>query len=236
MPQRSAHTSNEIVLLSGRDLVHVLNPQAAIEALREAYAALADNRADQGRSLGFRVQGGSIHMKAGLLPGSHRAFAAKLNVNLPDNWNTHQLPTIQGMVMLADAQDGRPLAVMDSIVLTGLRTAATAALAAVYGARAASRTAAVIGCGAQAKYQLDAFRAVFPLEEVRVFDVDRTRAETFATTNATPACPVAPVPSVRAAVEGVDICITCTTAKSPVLTDEMTLAGCFVAAVGRGQP
>lgn len=73
-------------------------------------------------------------------------------------------------------QDGRPLAVMDSIVLTGLRTAA---LAAVYGARAGSRTAAVIGCGAQAKYQPDAFRAVFPLEEVRVFDVNSARAESF---------------------------------------------------------
>lgn len=236
MPEPSAHSPTGIVLLSGRDLERVLQPRSAVDALREAYAALADNRADQGRSLAFVVRDGSIHVKAGLLPGSHRAFAAKLNVNLPDNSNRHQLPTIQGMVMLADAQDGRPLSVMDSIALTGLRTAAAAALAAGYGARAGSRTAAIIGCGAQARYQLDAFRSVFPLEEVRVFDIDGARAEQFARTHATPACPVTPMPSVRSAVEGVDICVTCTTAKAPVLTDDMPLAGCFLAAVGADNP
>ena len=130
-----AQSREDIVLLSGRDLRRLLRPQAAIEALREAYAALADNREDQGRSLGFPVEGGSIHVKSGLLPGSRLAFASKVNVNLPDNWNRHRLPTIQGVVVVADARDGRPLAVMESMTLTGLRTAATAALAASFGAR-----------------------------------------------------------------------------------------------------
>lgn len=236
MSQQTAHATREIVLLSGRDLERVLQPQAAIVALREAYAALADHRGDQGRSIGFTVKSGSIHVKAGLLPGSHRAFAAKINVNLPDNWNAHGLPTIQGMVLLADAQDGRPLAVMDSTALTGLRTAATAVLAASFGANPKSKGAAIIGCGAQAKYQLDAFRTAFPLERVRVFDLDTARAEAFAAINSTPTCPVAPAPSVRAAVEGVDICVTCTTAKSPVLSDDMDFKGCFVAAVGADNP
>ncbi len=55
MPQQIAHASREIVLLSGHDLQRLLRPQAAIEALRETYTALADNRGDQGRSLGFAV-------------------------------------------------------------------------------------------------------------------------------------------------------------------------------------
>jgi hypothetical protein len=62
------------------------------------------------------------------LPGSHLAFASKVNVNLPDNWKQRGLPTIQGVVMISDAKDGRPLAIMESIALTGIRTAATAAL------------------------------------------------------------------------------------------------------------
>ena len=228
--------TREIVLLSGRDLERALQPRAAIEALREAYAALADNRCDEGRSIGFKVKAGSLHVKAGLLPGSHRAFAAKVNVNLPDNRKAHGLPTIQGMVLLADAQDGRPLAVMDSIALTGIRTAATAAFAAGFAANPKSKSTAIIGCGAQAKYQLDAFRATFPLDYVRVFDVDGARAKAFAASNSKETCPVTPVPSVRAAVESVDICVTCTTAKSAVLTDDMALKGCFVAAVGADNP
>src|SRR3954463_9470017 len=154
-----AARDGEIVLLSGSDLRRVLSPEIVIEALRETYAALADNPADQGRSVGFIVEGGSIHVKSGLLLGSHLAFASKVNVNLPDNRKLRQLPTIQGVVVISDARDGRPLAVMESITLTGIRTAATAALAAGYGARKQSTRLAIIGCGAQAEYQLDALKA-----------------------------------------------------------------------------
>jgi ornithine cyclodeaminase/alanine dehydrogenase-like protein (mu-crystallin family) len=154
MSQAVAPKPGEIVLLSGHDLRGLLKAEVVIEALREAYAALAGNPGDQGRSVGFMIEGGSIHVKSGLLPGSHLAFASKVNVNLPDNWKLRQLPTIQGVVVVSDAKDGRPLAIMDSITLTGIRTAATAAPAAVYGARKDSKRAAIIGCGPQAKYQL----------------------------------------------------------------------------------
>src|SRR3954471_10564845 len=167
MAQSVAPAPGEIVLLSGHDLRRLLDPKVVVEALREAYAALADNPGDQGRSVAFNVDGGSIHVKSGLLPGSHLAFAAKVNVNLPDNWKLRGLPTIQGVVVVSDAKDGRPLAMLDSITLTGVRTAATAALAAGYGARTDSKRLAIIGCGAQAGYQLAAIKAVFPLQTVR---------------------------------------------------------------------
>jgi alanine dehydrogenase len=183
-----------IVLLSARDLERLLRPVTTIAALRDAYAALADNRGDQARSVGFTVEGGSIHVKSGLLPGSHLAFASKVNVNLPENAKLRGLPTIQGIVVVSDAKNGRPLAVMDSIALTGIRTAATAALAAQYGARKDSTRAAIIGCGAQAKYQLEAMRSGFALRAVRVFDLDRARAEAFATAYSTSDCSIAPAP------------------------------------------
>src|SRR5262245_43380812 len=236
MPETITAASSEIVLLSGYDLRRLLNPEVVIEALREAYAALADKPGDQGRSVGFTIDGGSIHVKSGLLPGSHLAFASKVNVNLPDNWKLRQLPTIQGVVVVSDAKDGKPLAIMDSITLTGIRTAATAALAAGYGARKDSKRAAIIGCGAQAEYQLEALRSVFPLEMITVFDIDGQRAHAFATAWSTATCPVKPMPSIGVAVADADICVTCTTSNSPVLTDEMDLRGCFVAAVGADNP
>ena len=199
---------SEIVLLSGHDLRRLLNPKVVIEALREAYAALADSPGDQGRSIGFMIDGGSIHVKSGLLPGSHLAFASKVNVNLPNNWKLRQLPTIQGIVVVSDAKDGRPLAIMESIALTGIRTAATAALAAGYGARKHSRRLAIIGCGAQAGFQLEAIKAVFPVDTVRVFDVEAARAEAFARANSTATCSAAPAANVRDAVRDTDICIT----------------------------
>jgi hypothetical protein len=60
------------------------------------------------------------------------------------------------------------------------------------GAKKESKNAAIIGCGAQAKYQLNALRAAFPLEHVRVFDIDGARAQAFAATISTVTCPVTP--------------------------------------------
>jgi ornithine cyclodeaminase/alanine dehydrogenase-like protein (mu-crystallin family) len=236
MARSVAPAPGEIVLLSGHDLRRLLDPKVVVETLREAYAALADNRGDQGRSVGFMIDGGSIHVKSGLLPGSHLAFASKVNVNLPDNWKLRQLPTIQGLVVVSDAKDGRPLAILESITLTGIRTAATAALAAGYGARKHSRRMGIIGCGAQAGYQLEAVKAVFPVATVRLFDAEAARAEAFARTNSKATCAVAAAPSVRDAVRDVDICITCTTSKSAILTDDLDLRGCFVAAIGADNP
>jgi ornithine cyclodeaminase/alanine dehydrogenase len=60
--------------------------------------------------------------------------------------------------------------------------------------------------------------------------------EAFARASSTATCSAAPAPSVRDAVRDVDICITCTTSKFPILTDHLDLRGCFVAAVGADNP
>ena len=69
---------------------------------------------------------------------------------------------------------------------------------------------------------------------MRVFDIDLARAEAFARANSTATCSA--TPNVREAVRDVDICITCTTSKSPILTDDLNLKGCFVAAIGADNP
>ena len=68
-----------------------------------------------------------------------------MNANFPGNPDRHGLPTIQGVIALFDAADGRLLALLDSIEITSLRTAAATAVAAKYLAperRAPSRSAA----------------------------------------------------------------------------------------------
>ena len=229
-------TAPNLVLLSGRDLQTLLNPKSVVEALRQAYRDLAANRADGGKSLAFVLEGGSAHVKAGLLPGSRAALAAKVNVNLPGNWDKRRLPTIQGAVLLADALTGSPLAVMDSIVLTAIRTAATAMFAAGFGARKDAKIAAIIGCGMQARYQVDALRACFAIRDIRVFDSDETRARTFAAEIGKAGVAAVAARTISEAVDGADICITCTTSKQAVLTNGLNLAGCFVAAVGADNP
>jgi alanine dehydrogenase len=79
-------------------------------------------------------------------------------------------------------------------------------------------------------------RSIFALKSVHVFDIDTVRAEAFAAAHSTSDFAITPAASIRAAAADVDICITCTTSKSPVLTEDLVLKGCFVAAVGADNP
>jgi ornithine cyclodeaminase/alanine dehydrogenase-like protein (mu-crystallin family) len=59
----------------------------------------------------------------------------------------HGLPTVTGLVLLSDADDGRLLAVLDAAAVTSLRTAAAGVLAADTLCRSEASSYAVIGCG-----------------------------------------------------------------------------------------
>src|SRR5262249_22730055 len=97
-------------------------------------------------------------------------MAIKLNGNFPTNPTAHGLPTVQGIIYLADAANGRPLALMDSIEVTINRTGAATTLAARQLARPDSRVATICGAGVQGRIQLRAIAAALPLVRVHVWD------------------------------------------------------------------
>ncbi len=124
--------------------------------------------------LGAHVEGGGFHVKsAGLLDAvdGRPVFAAKVNANFPGNPDRNGLPTIQGVIALFDAADGRLLALLDSIEITSLRTAAATAVAAKYLAPDAG-TVTICGCGEQARNQLRALACVRPVERVMALDLN----------------------------------------------------------------
>jgi ornithine cyclodeaminase/alanine dehydrogenase len=90
------------------------------------------------------------------------------------------MPNIQGIIMLCDGENGYPLALMDSIEITILRTGAATAVAAKYLARDDAKVATICGCGNQGRIQLKALMKVRDIERVYAFDLDHARAERFA--------------------------------------------------------
>ena len=221
-----------VILMSAQDLARVLTPDVCLAALEAAYRALAEDPDSEPKTLGFKANKGSFHIKAGVYPKSRHIFAAKLNANFPGN-HQHNLPTIQGLVVLVDGANGVPLAVMDSGELTALRTAAANALAARHGARSDSRVATIIGCGLQAGYVLEAFQNVLPLKQVFAFDIDTNRAKKFAELHqGRGSALVDACHDLTAVTKLSDIIVTCTTSKSPVLAKDQVRPGTFIAAVG----
>ncbi len=130
--------------------------------------------------LGLPVPDGGFHIKAAGLRLARFYVAAKINANFPDNMARRGLPTIQGVVVLSDGETGLPLALIDSMEITALRTGAATAVAARYLARPEAHVATIVGCGRQGRIQLAALARVRPLERVHAVDADPGLAARFA--------------------------------------------------------
>jgi len=143
------------------------------------------------------------------------------------------LPLIQGIIALFDAENGYPLALMDSIEITIIRTGAATGTAARYLARADARIATICGCGHQGRISLRALAKVRPLTQAYAWDIDREVSRRFASELAGElGIQVEAVDELAAAVRQSDICVTCTPSKRHFLEHEYVKPGTFVAAVG----
>jgi ornithine cyclodeaminase/alanine dehydrogenase-like protein (mu-crystallin family) len=90
------------------------------------------------------------------------------------------LPYISGLIILNDPGTGIPIVVMDATWVTGVRTAAATAVAARRLARPDSSVLAILACGVQGTFHVDALRAVLPgLTVVRAYDPDAARVAAF---------------------------------------------------------
>ncbi len=218
------------LFLSRADVERVLSPRLCIAAVEDAFRQQGEGRIPPSGLLGMHAAEGGFHVKAAFLGADRPYFAAKLNANFPRNPSRHGLPTIQGVVVLFDASNGAPLAIMDSIAITALRTAAASAVAAKHLARADCETLTICGCGAQAAPHLNALLEVRKPRRVLAYDVEGARAIAFARGFAK--ISVEPVDELAAAARASDIVVTCTPSAKYFLTREMVRPGAFVAAVG----
>jgi alanine dehydrogenase len=204
---------SEVRILSAADVRRLLTIDDCIAAVEDAFRSQSQKPA----SLSLHVDGGAFHVKAA---AQRNALAVKVNGNFFDN-PSRGLPRIQGVIVFADATNGRPLAILDSIEITVLRTGAATAVAAKHLARRDAKTLLVYGCGLQGRVSIDAIRRVRAIEEVLLFDVDRSRAEALARDVGG---------TVVDARRDADIIVTCTPSRTAYLDDARR--GTFIAAVG----
>jgi alanine dehydrogenase len=228
---------DEILLLTSREIQHLLTLDECIEAVENAFRLYGMGKAVPPGVLSLHRPEGAFHVKAGLLELDRSYFAAKVNGNFPENKVRLGLPTIQGVIVLCDAENGTPLALMDSREITSLRTGAATAVAAKYLARRDARIATVCGCGDQGRIQVQALARVCHLQTVFAYDKDGERALRLAHELALDLkITVKPVSDLAAAVRQSDICVTCTPSRQPVLGSDDVSHGTFIAAVGADNP
>jgi alanine dehydrogenase len=221
------------LLLKRSEIVKLLSVQECMAVVEQAFKLYAEGSTTPPGILGIHARDGGFHLKAGLLALNRSYFAAKVNANFPQNRRRFGLPMIQGIIVLCDAENGYPLALMDSMEITVIRTGAATGVAAKYLARTDAKVATICGCGNQGRISLQALAQVRPLERAYAYDIDEYQARRFADELSKElGIAVKAVKDLAKAVRESDICVTCTPSKRFFLNREYVSPGSFIAAVG----
>ncbi|RLI35303.1 alanine dehydrogenase [Candidatus Bathyarchaeota archaeon] len=228
-----------ILMLGDGEVRSLLTMREAVEAVEEAFAE---------KNLG-RVQS---PMKTFLFyekyNGDHRfmpAYLEKLNVSgvkivntHPENRRRFKLPTVAGIIVLADPETGLILTIMEATWITLVKTAAASAVATKYLAREDSKVLGLVGAGLQALAHLEALTLVRPIEEVRVWSRTRETAEKFVrqVEESYPDLKFRVAGELRGAVEGCDVVATLTPARQPIVEKAWVKPGVHINAMGADAP
>jgi ornithine cyclodeaminase len=167
-----------MLILSAADVRRAAPMPAAIDAVAAAFVELSGGQATVPLRLPI---GQPRHESVTFFMPAHLERAAALGLKVvsvfPHNQERHGLPSIHALVVLLEADTGRPIAAMDGTYLTALRTGAGSGAATRALARPESRVLALFGAGAQAPHQVHAVCAVRPIERIWIVNRGRERAE-----------------------------------------------------------
>jgi len=160
------------VLYLSRADIETLNVsmKEVIQTIEKALHEKAMGRTEMPPKPGIHPQKDSfIHAMPAYLPRM-KAAGAKWVSGFPEN-PKRSLPYISGLLILNDIKTGFPICVMDCTWITAKRTGAATAVAAKHLAREDSKVLGILGCGQQARSNLEALSVVCKnLEEVKDYD------------------------------------------------------------------
>jgi ornithine cyclodeaminase len=179
---------------------------------------------------------GEVHVKGAHIHGSPY-FSIKEAAGFYKN-PERGLPMSSGLVLVFDAATGFLQAILlDNGFLTELRTGAAGALAADLLARREVETVGIIGCGGQARYQLEALLNVRQPRRVIVWGRAGERAARYAREmSERSGVRVDVASSAKEAVESSDIVITTTPSREAIVRAEWLRPGTHVTAMGSDGP
>jgi alanine dehydrogenase len=218
-------------VVSADDVERFGRPDLALAAARTAARVRLDPESDIKR-MNFRMPGGWMRVLGASLP-SIGVFGYK---------EFHYSPggALRYAIHLFAVEDGRPLGIVDAALITTLRTAASAAAAAVayHQGRTEPLTVAVIGSGAEAQAGLRALCSALPVAEARVSSRSEDNRRAFTERmSAELGIVVHPLAEAAQATAGADVVYLATNSGGRVVADGDDLGGApLVLSIGSTMP
>jgi len=230
----------KIKILDQKNVKQAVTMAQAISAVKDAFIQLSAQEAVVPMRSQVPVakdKGISLFMPA-YLEKSH-SLGAKIVSVFPDN-SSKNLPAIFALVVVLDADTGRPQAILDGTFLTALRTGAASGVATDLLARQDASTAAVFGAGTQGRTQMEAVCTVRSIDKIWIYDPDTSAADKYVREVKEKGAPfpqdITTASSPEQAAAQADIICTATTSFVPVFEDEFIKPGIHINGVGSYTP
>ena len=174
------------------------------------------------KAYGLPASVGGRYDAAGLKWAMHRAAPGA------------DLPSITSTTLVNRLSDGRPLGLVESALLTRMRTAAVSAIAMQTLAADRIRTVAILGAGAQAKAHAEMVRTLFPtVAAIRLWNRTPERRDVLLSElRSQEGPPLQAAATLLAAITDADVVLCCTAAPTPLLGREALRPGRLVVQAG----
>ena len=224
------------LVISRQEISHLLSMPELIQGIREAYIAYSSDKTVKPQRTTSQINETSIVVNIpGYLPGSSM-FTVKVNVKIPTNLSVG-LPFLIGTILLIDQKTGQLLAVMDSGLITAMRTGAAGAIGVKCLANPDARHVALIGAGVQGEWQIKALHAIGRVSRVYIYDIAQSQSKKLSDKLSSELeIPIHIASSIREAIDQSNIVILTTQSKTPIITSEMLHPGLHINAFGADQP
>lgn len=146
---------------------------------------------------------------------------------------TSDLPTVQGAMLMFEHKHGQLEAIIESRLVTEIKTAADSVLGAVLLARPESRHLLIVGAGTVARSLVGAYVELFPrLERISIWARKPDQADALADAFSDLSLPVATTPDLAMACTEADIISSATMAREPILRGAWIGPGTHVDLIG----
>lgn len=224
-----------MLVLSRHDVEQLLTMRDALDAVEEGFRQLAQGNVVMPQRAATQIapfNGLHLSMPA-FVGGDIGALTIKIVTVYGDNPTHHNLPTIQGLLLVHDAHTGQVVAMMDAEHLTATRTGAASGVATQYLARPDAETVTLFGAGALGPGQLAAVCAVRPIRRAYVITRSTEKDADFcARMTSALGIEVHATRNTQQAITQADIICTATNSPTPLFDGAWVRPGTHINAVG----
>ncbi len=226
----------DTILLKQSEIKGLVSMKEVIDSVEAGFTAYAKREVQMPAKKYLFFPEGDLRVMPCYVRGREEAAVKCVNVH-PKNPINNELPTVMAIIELIDPKTGFPLAVMDGTWVTDMRTGASAGVATKYLARPDSETLGIIGAGRQACTQLMAMDEVMKIEKAKVYcRTCSTRTKFARNATATYGFEVEAVKSPKEAVKDVDVVVTTTPSRKPLIKVDWISSGTHINAMGADAP